>query len=94
MEIPTAPAPAATATDASPTGDTATVPADIDEFDARLDGVEAALERIDAGTYGRCEGCGTLIDDTTLAADPTAHRCGTCAPVAVGTGEPGPPGPD
>ena len=39
----------------------------IDEVDQLLDEVEAALSRLDEGTYGTCRGCGTPIDDTRLA---------------------------
>ena len=39
----------------------------------RLAEVEAALGRIDAGTYGRCEACGTRIRPSRLAAFPTAR---------------------
>jgi RNA polymerase-binding transcription factor DksA len=53
---------------------------EIDAIDARLDDVERSLARIDAGTYGRCEACGTLIDDASLTADPTAVRCSSCRP--------------
>jgi RNA polymerase-binding transcription factor DksA len=55
--------------------------ADIDAIDAQLDDVERSLARIDAGTYGRCEACGTLIDDAELAVDPNAARCGGCRSV-------------
>jgi RNA polymerase-binding transcription factor DksA len=37
--------------------------------------VEAALGRLDEGTYGRCEACGEAIDDDLLAATPTARLC-------------------
>ena len=40
-----------------------------------LDGVEQALERLDAGTYGLCETCGAIIDDSVLAATPQARSC-------------------
>ncbi len=93
METPTAPetAPAPVAPDgrvpAGPSaGDEDTTQADVDAIDARLDEVEASLARIDAGTYGRCEACGTLIDDAVLAGDPTAIRCDTCPPPAADGG--------
>ena len=38
----------------------------IDEVDLLLDEVEAALTRLDEGTYGTCRGCGTPIDDTRV----------------------------
>ena len=40
-----------------------------------LDGVQEALDRLDAGTYGTCLQCGELIADQELAADPLALRC-------------------
>jgi DnaK suppressor protein len=52
----------------------------LEEADAYLAGVESALRRLDDGTYGRCESCGSPLPDETLAADPTAVRCRACAP--------------
>jgi len=40
-----------------------------------LDGVEGALERLDAGTYGLCDTCGNTIDDAVLADAPQARSC-------------------
>lgn len=40
-----------------------------------LDGVERALERLDAGTYGLCDTCGNPIDDAVLADTPQARSC-------------------
>lgn len=40
-----------------------------------LDGVERALERLDAGTYGLCDTCGNPIDDAMLAETPQARSC-------------------
>jgi RNA polymerase-binding protein DksA len=37
--------------------------------------IEAALQRIDAGTYGVCEGCGKPIGAERLAAIPWARLC-------------------
>ena len=37
--------------------------------------IEAALQRIDAGTYGNCEGCGKPIGGERLAAIPWARLC-------------------
>jgi hypothetical protein len=67
--------------------------ADIDAIDARLDEVERSLARIDAGTYGRCEACGALIDDASLTADPTTVRCDSCRPPEAGAGPDVDPGP-
>lgn len=37
-----------------------------------------ALERLDAGTYGRCVNCGTELPDERLDARPEAARCMSC----------------
>jgi DnaK suppressor protein len=37
------------------------------------------LERIEEGTYGQCEECGTKIPKTRLAAIPYATLCVRCA---------------
>ena len=37
--------------------------------------VEAAVARIDAGTYGTCETCGGAIGDARLEAMPSARFC-------------------
>jgi DnaK suppressor protein len=44
-----------------------------------LDQIEEALERIEEGTYGKCEECGTKIPDPRLEAIPYATRCINCA---------------
>jgi RNA polymerase-binding protein DksA len=41
--------------------------------------VEAALERIEAGTYGICQQCGRTIDTQRLQAVPYASLCIDCA---------------
>ncbi|WP_123039881.1 TraR/DksA C4-type zinc finger protein [Cohnella candidum] len=41
----------------------------------RLERVEAALERMDTGEYGRCKECGAFIPPERLEALPTADRC-------------------
>lgn len=40
--------------------------------------IQAALARIDAGTYGLCTVCGALISEARLMAMPTAQRCVAC----------------
>ena len=45
---------------------------------ARLAQVEAALARLDAGTYGRCTTCDVAIPAERLAALPWAALCITC----------------
>jgi DnaK suppressor protein len=44
-----------------------------------LDEIDAALARVEAGTYGRCERCGAAIGDERLDARPTARTCVGCA---------------
>lgn len=41
--------------------------------------VAAALDRIDRGTFGRCEGCGKAVSKARLDALPHARFCIACA---------------
>ena len=41
--------------------------------------VDAALVKIDDGTYGTCEDCGTAIPAARIEAVPAARYCITCA---------------
>ena len=43
-----------------------------------LEEVEAALERLSAGEFGRCQGCRTWIPKARLNAVPYARRCVSC----------------
>jgi RNA polymerase-binding transcription factor len=45
----------------------------------RLEEVDAALARLDAGTYGRCQTCGRSIPVPRLEAVPEATQCVSCA---------------
>jgi RNA polymerase-binding transcription factor DksA len=47
----------------------------LDEISADLAEVQAALDRLDDGAYGRCERCGGVIDAAELEASPTARFC-------------------
>ena len=47
---------------------------DLAMIEADLDGVSAALERLDAGTYWSDEITGAPIPDEVLEADPVARR--------------------
>jgi len=68
--------------------DIATVTRDISE----LTDVEAALARIEDGSYGTCVDCGEAIGWPRLNAQPTAQRCITCQEkLEVKTGRPGHP---
>jgi RNA polymerase-binding transcription factor DksA len=51
---------------------------ELDEIQRALDAVEAAMAKIDEGTYGTCEGCGEALIDAALAQDPTVQRCESC----------------
>ena len=44
-----------------------------------LDQIEAAIERIEDGTYGQCEECGGKIPTARLEAIPYAALCVRCA---------------
>ncbi|WP_239087984.1 TraR/DksA family transcriptional regulator [Planosporangium mesophilum] len=44
----------------------------------RIDQVERALERLEKGGYGWCEGCGEPIAAARLAVYPSATLCVTC----------------
>jgi RNA polymerase-binding transcription factor DksA len=45
----------------------------------RVEDVRAALERTQAGAYGRCETCAAPIGEARLEARPTARTCIACA---------------
>jgi RNA polymerase-binding transcription factor DksA len=53
----------------------------MEEVRDRLDALDDAASRLDAGTYGVCERCGGAIGDARLAARPDATRCVDCASV-------------
>ena len=44
-----------------------------------LTDVEAALVKLDNGTFGACEGCGQAISPDRLEAKPAAKLCMECA---------------
>ena len=44
-----------------------------------LTDVEAALAKLETGTYGVCEGCGERINPARLEAMPAARLCIDCA---------------
>lgn len=44
-----------------------------------LDAIEGSLERIEDGTYGKCEECGGVIPKTRLNAIPYTPFCIKCA---------------
>jgi len=48
------------------------------EAQARVAEIDAALGRMDAGTYGRCEACGKPIPEARLEVVPEATLCVNC----------------
>ena len=51
----------------------------LEEHDERLlEAIDAALGRIDAGTYGKCVNCGAPIPEERLEAMPWATLCIDC----------------
>jgi RNA polymerase-binding transcription factor DksA len=65
----------ATAADDTATGGASTI--DLDRIERDLNGVEAALQRLDDGSYWTDETTGAPISDEVLAADPVARRATT-----------------
>lgn len=59
-------------------GNVAVVSALENEARAELAAVDAALARLDAGTYGRCTKCGEPISAARLAARPASAECMGC----------------
>jgi len=54
----------------------------IRQFQNQRAEVIAAIERIDAGTYGTCENCGRTIGPERLEALPTVRLCLECKSAA------------
>lgn len=52
--------------------------ASLEVVEAQRARVRAALERLDAGTYGRCIDCGKPLPPERLEAKPDAERCVDC----------------
>ena len=48
---------------------------DLDALAQDLGDVDVALRRLDDGTYGTCETCGTALDADLLVAFPATRRC-------------------
>jgi DnaK suppressor protein len=51
----------------------------IRQAERRLAEIDAALERLVAGTYGVCEVCGRPIPRARLEVRPMAQTCVSCA---------------
>ena len=45
------------------------------DLEARYDTVLLALKKIEQGTYGTCEVCGSSIEEARLEANPAASTC-------------------
>jgi RNA polymerase-binding transcription factor DksA len=52
----------------------------LDRIEAELADVQSALDRLDDGSYGRCEQCGAEIDEEILESSPAARFCGSHLP--------------
>ncbi|MEA3021038.1 MAG: Prokaryotic dksA/traR C4-type zinc finger [Actinomycetota bacterium] len=50
-------------------------PADLDQAERDVEGVEDAIGRLDDGTYGTCVVCGAPIAEAVLAAAPSTRTC-------------------
>ncbi len=63
-------------------GQTETMVRLLDRLDERakreIEAIDLALTRIEAGSYGRCEGCGKDIPAARLEALPAATTCLAC----------------
>jgi RNA polymerase-binding transcription factor DksA len=46
-----------------------------DQVEGELLEIERALQRVEAGTYGRCEACGRAIGEDRLEAEPATRFC-------------------
>jgi DnaK suppressor protein len=55
-----------------------------DQMQSELAAVQAALRRIDEGSYGQCEDCDRDIGRERLLAQPSAGRCLACQERAEG----------
>src|SRR3954452_18292994 len=53
-------------------------------LEASLERTQRALAKLEAGTYGRCGGCGDPIAPKRLAAMPDAVHCVACASAQPG----------
>ncbi len=56
----------------------------IGAIEADLAAIEAALDQLERGEYGRCEVCGAPIDPQRLEAEPACRRCDAHREVADG----------
>ncbi len=47
----------------------------LNQLETQLNNVKKALEKINDGTYGKCEVCGEMIEEDRLEANPSATTC-------------------
>lgn len=45
------------------------------QLEIRLNEIKEALQKIDAGSYGKCAVCGESVDEKRLEANPAAKTC-------------------
>jgi RNA polymerase-binding transcription factor DksA len=60
----------------------------------RIEALQEALSKVDDGSYGRCERCGSQIDPERLEILPTTTLCADCAREANATPGSTPRAPD
>jgi RNA polymerase-binding transcription factor DksA len=56
----------------------------LEEIEAELGEVDAALGRLDDRTYGSCDVCGGTLDDELLARNPLVRHCRDHLPLTLG----------
>jgi DnaK suppressor protein len=56
----------------------------LDDIEAELGDVEAALARLDDGSYGTCDVCGAEIGEARLVERPTDRHCADHLPLQLG----------
>jgi len=56
------------------------------QAEEHLTEIDAALARVEEGTYGTCAGCGQQIAPERLEVRPTAATCVACATSGAGSG--------
>ena len=64
-------------------GDVTDGPDDLAFLAQSLDRVEAALFRLDAGTYGTCDQCDQPMDAASLERDPASTVCTSCTQTRI-----------
>ncbi len=77
--------PSTPAGEALPSADPAATPPEeaLAHVENVLDQVERALVRLDDGTYGQCQTCGSVIHDDQLEVAPTSQACASCMAVSA-----------